>query len=286
MGDCYNPYLAITPESLDSFLRWLKEQYRIFSVRELLTATTPGCCITFDDGWEDNYRFAFPILRKHGVPTTIFLATGLVGSNAIIPEERVWRIWKTVDQDFRMGELAEIVGKTMSYSDAQRYFKSLPIVAKSSLLDRLEDTFNPSRPNRASFMTWDHVKAMHDHGVDFGSHTMHHATLGVEPDQVIEDELISSQRHLLENLGPGKTTLAYPNGNYDDRVLKFARKTGYEAGFTTRGGRVTMDSPPLLLPRLALDNLVANDAEGRFSAARMRLHILRSSWTSAMNVSC
>ncbi|MEO6119816.1 MAG: polysaccharide deacetylase family protein, partial [Terriglobales bacterium] len=74
---------------------------------------------------------------------------------------------------------------------------------------------------------------------------------------------------------------AYPNGSYDARVIRLAQELGYKAAFTTRRGRVKADPPRFTLPRIPLDNGVANSADGLFSGARMRMHILRESWASS-----
>lgn len=79
--------LSVTPERFSrqmSFLKWLG--YRAISLQDLTACLAarknlPKKCfvITFDDGYEDNYLHAFPILRKFSWPATIFLVTGHIG---------------------------------------------------------------------------------------------------------------------------------------------------------------------------------------------------------------
>lgn len=77
--------LAVTPFSFFEQMRWLKEEgYAVLPVTEALGRLSEGTlppgavCLTFDDGYRDNFTEAFPVLSRYGYSAMIFPATGFV----------------------------------------------------------------------------------------------------------------------------------------------------------------------------------------------------------------
>lgn len=75
------------PKRFDKQISYLKRHgFEFYTASELVRSyiengQCPGnaICLTFDDGWKDNYTHAFPILKKHGVKATIFLVPSCIG---------------------------------------------------------------------------------------------------------------------------------------------------------------------------------------------------------------
>lgn len=79
--------LSISPADFERQMAFLADEgFHAISPDELYLALTEGAplpeksvLITFDDGYADNYKNAFPILKKYGFKATIFVITDLVG---------------------------------------------------------------------------------------------------------------------------------------------------------------------------------------------------------------
>src|SRR5262249_52237629 len=53
-------------------------------------AGRPLAAVTFDDGYEDFYRNAFPLLKEMGIPAAVFVVTGLIGTSAPQIHDRLY----------------------------------------------------------------------------------------------------------------------------------------------------------------------------------------------------
>ncbi len=87
--DNMNISLSVLPEDFDRQMAYLKENgYHTINTDQLYNYMVNGealpenpILITFDDGYEDNYQHAYPILKKYGFTGTIFVITDFVNNN-------------------------------------------------------------------------------------------------------------------------------------------------------------------------------------------------------------
>lgn len=94
VGDEEGNAAVITEENFDKQMRYLKGHgYHPITMQELYDYVTKGStlpekpvCITFDDGYADNYTIVYPLMKKYGFPWTLYLITGEVGK----PNQMTW----------------------------------------------------------------------------------------------------------------------------------------------------------------------------------------------------
>ncbi|MEW6704317.1 MAG: polysaccharide deacetylase family protein [Pseudomonadota bacterium] len=206
--------------------------------------------VTFDDGHLDNYTHAFPVLRRLGVPATIFLSTDYIGSDRMFWFDRVALLlysapagqWRFAGCSFAL-PAHDVQARRKAAGTLLRRLKEVPDAERLACLESMDDALAQYAPPRAvparSALNWDEVRQMARAGIEFGSHTCSHPILTRLDDAALRRELHESRRILSEQLGQPVDTVAYPVGKiraFDERVISISRECGYRLGVSYETG--------------------------------------------------
>jgi peptidoglycan/xylan/chitin deacetylase (PgdA/CDA1 family)/CelD/BcsL family acetyltransferase involved in cellulose biosynthesis len=255
VNDDQDPFFpAMSTDLFRRQMRFLAKHYRVVSLGSLLEhlnsdSTETVVAVTFDDGYQDNYNNAFPILRDYGIAATIFLTTGSIDSDEPLWFERLAEAVKNtsresidleIDVPRRVwmrtpGERLEANGRIFGL------LRTLKDVERRRWLNRLlEELAVPlSVPVRRSMLTWDQVREMGRLGVDFGGHTVSHPFLSQLSRDAAVREICEPKRRIEEELQKQVLFFAYPNGRAEDFApwnKELLREAGYRAAATTIWG--------------------------------------------------
>ncbi len=235
------------PEVFEQHMQFLKRCYNVLPLIELVERSRRNdlpdraVAITFDDGYRDNYDYAFPILRKYGLPATVFVATGSIETGQTLWHDRVFDSFRFATAE-RAFSLKQMPGAALSSETAEARQRSLTdvlIKAKElygqerlRFVEEVENVLRPRLPEAQTdrMLSWDQIREMHRGGIEFGSHTVTHPVLSRIPRSEMVKELRESKRQLSEQLGAPVSAFAYPNGHavdYNAEVKNVLRETGY-----------------------------------------------------------
>lgn len=236
---------ALPLQSVQRQLEWLARRFRIVSVSEYL-AVAPRkqnrqvAAITFDDGAKETFENVAPILRREGLPATLFVSTGhLCGGpllwfsylNALCFE----RVYAEVTVDGRRLRLGTLGEKKQARRDLGAMAKTSR--RPSDFVARMGTAYPLPAETLEQYggMTADQLEvAGTDDLLEIGSHTLAHPYLTfISPGEQTRE--ISDSKQILSTLtGRPVRYFAYPGGDYDGAILARVRDAGYEAAFATR----------------------------------------------------
>ena len=271
------PGMFVTPATLKCHIRFLKRYFDIIAIDKLdgrscfTKDRKPRCILTFDDGWLDFYTYAWPILSQEKVPAVVYLPTALIGTDAVFWTERLANLWETIEgRNFLIRELsrlAERKGKVIHSSSSNSLgsiiseLKDFPHHEIERLLSLSEEETNfTSKANSRSFMNWQEVRELYNTGlVSFGSHTVNHAILPTLSGDEIREELQASKKKLkAENVVGNGLSFCYPNGNYNERIVKMMKECGYVSAMTCNSGWNWKGGDLYTLKRISIHNDVSS----------------------------
>lgn len=280
------PGMLVAPQTLEMHLGTLGSLVEFVDLESWIRAAKEGdhlprlaCAVTFDDGWRDNYDHAFPVLKRLGVPATIFLVSDRIGSHYSFWPNRLAHALASL-RELRQIEdwpepLTRAIGPNAVRSDLLRgrvepatlnraieAAKSLPDEQLDRLLDEVESGRVDAGPGR-DLLDWEEVREMRASGlVSFGSHTRHHVRLVPALEEaVMTDEIAGSADVIEGQLGQKPALFCYPNGDYCETATRVVSRC-YLGAVSTHTGWHTPDSPVMAIRRVGLHEDVTSTRSG------------------------
>ncbi|HEY4293684.1 polysaccharide deacetylase family protein [Luteibacter sp.] len=241
--------ISTPPAEFREQMLWLKKYFRPTRLTDVVAALDAGealppdsVVVTFDDGYDDNYRIAAPILDELDVPATFFVSTGHIDTGR--PYAYDWlvhMILLTKAPRMVLPELSIDVALPAERALRRRIagnvllrMKWLDAFGQTAMIERLETEWNmPSakaRPADCRPMTWDQAREMEAAGLEFGSHGVHHRMLARLPQDDMEHEIQASKTTLDRELRRPAVLMSYPVGGdraYNDSVIAATRNAGF-----------------------------------------------------------
>jgi peptidoglycan/xylan/chitin deacetylase (PgdA/CDA1 family) len=237
-------------------LEWIAAHFNPVAFSDVVAALDGGpplphdaVLVTFDDGYDDNYRIAFPILRELGLSATFFVSTGHIDSG--MPYAYDWLVYMicvTAADRVAIPELGIDVALPPSLVARRRIaeavlerVKRADDVMQRATIARLEREWNLPRAPHPDCrpMTWEAIAEMQDGGMEIGSHGVHHRMLAKLTDEELDYELTASKAALDGHLPRPAEIISYPVGGpdaYDRRVMEAVARSGYRAACSYVGG--------------------------------------------------
>jgi peptidoglycan/xylan/chitin deacetylase (PgdA/CDA1 family) len=291
-----NDLLEITPEFLDEAVgRFRDEGFEIISLDEVhrrLTEGDPGrrfVALTFDDGYRDNLEYAYPVLKRHEAPFTLYVPSGFADG-----EGELW--WVALERVVEATDRIELV-----MGDERRVFECGTPLAKDEVSETIywwlrsfddEDQLRGVVRDLAKrygvdmcgicrelCLNWDELEGLaRDPLVTIGSHTHSHLILRKASARVAEAEMRLGAARIEQRLGRAPQHFSFPFGDQTaagQREFALAESLGFKTAVTTRPGVIFPDHARHLtaLPRISVN--------GRFQKLRY-LDVLLSGAPTAL----
>lgn len=218
--------------------------------------------ITFDDGYRDNYENAFPVLRRLGLPATIFLATSGLTSDGLLWHDRVFAAFRattaeSVTFNGRHYPLVALPQKRAALASCLQRLRECDPRSRDELIDRLTSLLQvaPASPLDAPKLIWPQVREMARHRITFGAHTVTHPILTRMPLGDAAGEILAAKATIEAELGAPVQLFAYPNGQraeFNDSIKGVLAEAGFLCAATTIWGPNTAETDPFELRRISL----------------------------------
>ncbi len=269
----------------DALMGLVARSFRVMTLGDAVAARDAGrlppraLAITFDDGYADNAEIALPLLQRHGLKATFFVATGFLDGGRMFNDTVIECLRATRQAQIDLGAWGLGV-RPLGSADARRHaieallpkVKYLPLAERQQFLAQLLQLAGQPRLPDDLMMRSEQVVQLHRAGMEIGGHTVHHPILRVLDDAEAEAEIAAGRMCLQTLTDAPVDVFAYPNGrpmqDYDLRHAAIVRKLGFRCAVSTATGVSGAGDDRYQLPRFTPWDRSSARWLGRLAAQR------------------
>ena len=265
--DALFPDEIVAPR-FEAICGWVRAWFNVLpldeAARRLEAGTLPprALAITFDDGYADNHDVALPILLRHGLPATFFIATGFLDGGRMWNDTLVGAIRGTRHERLDLHDLlgpgherhslATTAARRSAIDSIIRAAMHLGSARREAVAAATAARCEASLPADLMLRS-SQVRALHAAGMQIGAHTVSHPILAGLDAATAREQMAASRRELEALLGERVGLFAYPSGkpgrDYSPESVALARQVGFDAAVSTAWGAAHRSTDPMQIPR-------------------------------------
>lgn len=296
-----DPWLMnVSPEHFRQQLDVLKqytepvELARLVDTPRAARGSKPRVAITFDDGYDDNFINAKPLLETFDIPATFFIATGGIDATSefwwdeldrllLQPGALPSTLCLTIDDQeyhWHLGNAAEYqqisfdkhrpwratidddpTPRHAIYCELYELLRLLDHDNRLGVMEQLQVWAGADTARRLSHqsMSHDQLASFARHGlIDIGAHTVNHPHLGAQPVERQRLEIEQAKARLQEIVGTTPESFAYPHGHYSPATVSLVQQAGFQRACNSAVDMVRPRSHRYQLPRVEVNDWDGN----------------------------
>jgi peptidoglycan/xylan/chitin deacetylase (PgdA/CDA1 family) len=218
------------------------------AVQRLQDGSLPAraACITFDDGYADNAQVALPLLQRHGLHATFFIATDYLDGGQMWNDTVIEAVRQAPGSVLDLRELglnclpvANLAQRQAAIATLLGQLKYLPFARRQQLamLIRRQAGATAGAP---AMLSTAQLRQLQAAGMELGAHTMSHPILSTLPDHAARLDIANGKHRLEALIQAPVTAFAYPNGkagrDYGAPHVAMVRSLGFQTAVATDWG--------------------------------------------------
>ena len=232
----------VSKKSLENQFRFMKKYFNVISVDDFFDqkfeTSKFNIAITFDDGYKNNYRYAFPLIEKYQIPCSFYI-TGLNNT----PYNFLWA--DMLDIVYVHSKITELEFDNFEFSKSSSGFFTVHGTSLKKLIKfnggwdlkvKLIEKLSCFQEIIKKEQIDDYWRLMTDKEIveiskspyiDIQSHGFFHNNLGNTPLNEGIDEVLKSKKYLENLIQKPVNGIAYPDGSYSREIVQELKLEGF-----------------------------------------------------------